>query len=264
MRENEAIQGQEAKKSVYDTDQFAQAQKSLLLHLEQCTLADADAKGKRFKWQADDIEKRSYTIKKDYARWFWALLALWQEMREKPMVLAAIDGRCGSGKTTLAKCVAEVFPCRVFHADDFYLPLKQRCAGWEKKPAANMDLDRLQKQVLEPASQGKEVVYIPYRCQMGDYGEAQAIPFAPLTLVEGSYSQHPELAQFYDLKLFLNCENSTQETRLRAREGQRFAMFASRWIPLEETYITQYSIAERANMCLDTTPFPAQKIPPKE
>lgn len=237
--------------------QLTSAEKALLTHLERCTASCMTAEDKLFKWQENGAE--GYIIKEEYARWFWALLAIWQKMQNQQMVLAAIDGRCGSGKTTLAKCVAEVFPCRVFHADDYYLPLGQRCKGWEKKPAANMDLERLQKQVLEPASQGKEITYIPYSCQKGAYGEPQKIPAAPLTLVEGSYAQHPALAQFYDLKLFLSCETSTQETRLRVREGNYFAMFATRWIPLEEGYIAQYGIAERANICLDTTLFPAQK-----
>ena len=42
---------------------------------------------------------------------------------ERP-VLAALDGRCGSGKTTLAAQLAERFPDSIIlHTDDFYLPL---------------------------------------------------------------------------------------------------------------------------------------------
>ena len=57
-----------------------------------------------------------------------------------PVVLA-LDGRCGSGKTTMAAALAEQFPDSiVLHTDDFYLPPADRVPGWEQTPCANMDL----------------------------------------------------------------------------------------------------------------------------
>ena len=38
---------------------------------------------------------------------------------EKEYVTVAIDGRCASGKTTLAKQISDRIPCNVFHTDDF-------------------------------------------------------------------------------------------------------------------------------------------------
>ena len=49
-----------------------------------------------------------------------------------PVVLA-LDGRCGSGKTTMAAALAEQFPDSiVLHTDDFYLPPADRVPGWEQ------------------------------------------------------------------------------------------------------------------------------------
>ena len=51
-----------------------------------------------------------------------------------PVVLA-LDGRCGSGKTTMAAALAEQFPDSiVLHTDDFYLPPADRVPGWEQTP----------------------------------------------------------------------------------------------------------------------------------
>ena len=36
-------------------------------------------------------------------------------------VIAAIDGRCGAGKSTLAAQLQAQLSCRVFHMDDFFL-----------------------------------------------------------------------------------------------------------------------------------------------
>ena len=43
------------------------------------------------------------------------------EKIDKPRILVAIDGRCGSGKTTLAAALQEMLQCPVVHMDDFFL-----------------------------------------------------------------------------------------------------------------------------------------------
>ena len=71
-------------------------------------------------------------------------------------ILIALDGRCGSGKTTLAAQLAQQFPQSItVHTDDFYLPPASRVANWEQIPCANMDLERLRTQVLTPARAGQ-------------------------------------------------------------------------------------------------------------
>ena len=62
------------------------------------------------------------------------LAAALAQQPTKPLVLA-LDGRCGSGKTTLANTLARQFPASItLHTDDFYLPPAQRIRGWEKTP----------------------------------------------------------------------------------------------------------------------------------
>ena len=76
-------------------------------------------------------------------------------LKENSRCIIGIDGRCAGGKTTLSNLLAGRFPARVFHMDDFYLPVEQRVAGWEKIPCANMDFGRMIKTVLQPAKKGK-------------------------------------------------------------------------------------------------------------
>ena len=170
-------------------------------------------------------------------------------------VLIALDGRCGSGQTTLAAQLAERFPgSAVFHTDDFYLPPADRVDGWEHIPCANMDLARLSREVLTPARDGDAVSYRAYSCQEGAYLPAKSIASKPLFLVEGSYSHHPLLAENYDLRVFVTCSQEEQARRLQAREGKRYPNFVQRWIPLEEGYFAQYHIETHADLVLDTTP----------
>ena len=154
----------------------------------------------------------------DFSTLTQKIAALLAAHPEQP-VLIALDGRCGSGKTTLAGQLAEQFPASiVFHTDA-----------------------------------GEPVFYRAYSCREGAYRPGQCIPAQPLSIVEGSYSHHPLLAGCYDLKVFVTCSPAEQTRRLQAREGERYPSFAARWIPLEEGYIKEYGIEEKADLVLDTT-----------
>ena len=109
------------------------------------------------------------------------LAAALAQQPTKPLVLA-LDGRCGSGKTTLANTLARQFPASItLHTDDFYLPPAQRIRGWEKTPCANMDLDRLRDEALRPAYEGQPVQYRAYSCREGAYLPARELAAQPLT-----------------------------------------------------------------------------------
>ena len=49
--------------------------------------------------------------------------------------LVGIDGRCGSGKTTLAAYLQEKLSAAVLHIDDFYLPFSLRSENVCNNPA---------------------------------------------------------------------------------------------------------------------------------
>ena len=116
------------------------------------------------------------------------LAAALAQQPTKPLVLA-LDGRCGSGKTTLANTLARQFPASItLHTDDFYLPPAQRIRGWEKTPCANMDLARLRDEALRLAYAGQTVAYRAYSCREGAYLPPVQLPAQPLVILEGSYS----------------------------------------------------------------------------
>ncbi len=85
----------------------------------------------------------------------------------KPLVLA-LDGRCGSGKTTLANTLARQFPASItLHTDYFNLPPAQRIRGWEKRPAPIWTLPACgTKRCAQPtrASRCSTVLFLPRGC----------------------------------------------------------------------------------------------------
>ncbi len=168
-------------------------------------------------------------------------------------LICAIDGRCGSGKTTFAKKLSKQFPdSLVIHTDDFYLPLSKRVPGWETIPCANMDLARLRDDTMSRAYTGHPVPYQPYSCRDGVYLPAQLFPARALVILEGSYSHHPMLTPYETIRVFLTCSQQTQARRLQLREGARFSAFATRWIPLEEAYFSRYKIEQTTDYIIHT------------
>lgn len=168
-------------------------------------------------------------------------------------ILISIDGMCGSGKTTLANSLREHFSFNLFHIDDFYLPMKQRKVGWEKEGGNNIDFSRFLNEVIIPTKAGESVVYRPYSCQEQKMNEAIPMKNTRLSIVEGSYSQHPLLAEYYDLKIFLYCTEEVQKDRLINRNKEKYINYVNTWIPMENQYFKQYNIKEQSDVQIDNS-----------
>ena len=198
-------------------------------------------------------------LRMDLARFLPVLLPLEKlardrARRERP-ALIAIDGRCGSGKTGFA-ALTGVLACSadVVHMDDFYLPWAKRAENWREVPAGNMDLERFREEVLLSAGKEEPSCYRPYDCP-GDRLLDPVELWEPLRIVEGTYSQHPGLAEYYDYKIFFTCGKEEQARRLRAREREYYPTFDRVWRALEERYFTACGTQAAADLVVDTTGF---------
>lgn len=162
-------------------------------------------------------------------------------LNEKEFVIIAIDGRCASGKTSLAKKIARATDCNVIHTDDFYLQDFQRTKERLSEPGGNLDRERLLSQVLEPLKSRREFSYRPFLCSSMSLGEKITVSPKPLTVIEGSYSCHPELKSNYDLTVFIDIDEETQKKRILSRNGKSgLTVFTEKWIPLEELYFSTF------------------------
>ena len=169
-------------------------------------------------------------------------------------VLAAIDGRCASGKSTLAQHLAERCGWSVIHMDDFFLRPEQRTPARYAAPGENVDHERFLSEVLLPLQQGTLRAYRRFDC--GSLRLTDPVPFRParVVLIEGSYSCHPALWEHYDLHVFLTVDPEEQLRRILARNGAAGAQaFRERWIPLEERYFSAFSVEERCEYVLELT-----------
>lgn len=193
---------------------------------------------------------------KDYVNYMVLLTALLPLARSGQGAILAIDGRCGSGKTGLAQLISELFPCNVFHMDDFFLPFPLRTPERLSTPGGNVDDQRMREEVLTPLTQGKTVTFRSFDCHTGGFRAPLEVPYRPLNIIEGSYAHHPALRDCYDLTVFLTCTQEEQRRRLLAREGaEGLEPFLTRWIPMEERYFETFHIEEDSDLSVDTTLF---------
>ena len=175
----------------------------------------------------------------------YALTLIRGETEGKHPLLVAIDGRCASGKTTLAGELSAVLGCPVVHMDDFFLRPEQRTPERLAEPGGNLDRERFLEEVLLPLTAGKRVSYRPFVCKTMSLGDPVEISPSSVVLIEGSYSCHPALRDFYHLRFFLSVDPAAQISRLLTREGaDRLKAFEEKWIPMEETYIRECGVTD--------------------
>lgn len=172
--------------------------------------------------------------------------------RNKPLMIA-VDGRCASGKTTLAEALKKETGCLVIHTDHFFLRPEQRTEERLNEAGGNIDYERLRAEVMLPLSRGKAFSYRKFDCGKMELSDEIAAEPDNIAVVEGSYSCHPEFWDFYDLRIFLTVEPEEQLRRILKRGGRESAeQFRSRWIPLEEKYFSHFKISERCGLVFQT------------
>lgn len=172
--------------------------------------------------------------------------------------LLAIDGRCAAGKTTLATNLSRKANAKVIHMDDFFLRPGQRTEERLKEPGGNVDYERFREEVMIPLYRGEAFSYRPYDCRTKRLLAPVFVEPGQAVIVEGSYSCHPALWDFYDLRIFLDVGREQQISRIEKRNGKEgVSVFRERWIPLEENYLAAYRIKERCDLCFClTSPIP--------
>ena len=171
-------------------------------------------------------------------------------LMQKNHVLIAIDGSCTAGKTTLATALAKAYDCNLFHMDDFFLRPEQRTPERFSEAGGNVDYERFYEEVLQPLKTGLPFSYRPFSCSTMTLSEPVTVTPKCLTIVEGTYSQHPYFQDPYDLKIFLTVSPELRRSRILERPAFLHEKFFDLWIPLEQTYFREFAIEEHADLTL--------------
>ncbi|MCI1580794.1 MAG: uridine kinase [Clostridium beijerinckii] len=175
-------------------------------------------------------------------------------LKDNEKLVIAIDGRCGGGKSSLGAMLAEEFECSLFHMDDFFLPPRMKTKERLAQPGGNVHYERFEEEILKSLKNDEPAVYRKYLCNKGELSQPIKVEPKNLTIVEGSYSLHPTLRDYYDYKIFITIDPKVQHERILKRNGEeKLQDFINKWIPLEEHYFTELDIENKCDIIFDTT-----------
>ncbi|NMC57315.1 MAG: hypothetical protein GYA50_08855 [Eubacteriaceae bacterium] len=190
-------------------------------------------------------------IKKEYAKYFDIFLIIDEKCKRDEFVYAAIDGRCASGKSTLAEMISGVYDCNIFHTDDFFLPSELRIKTRLEEAGGNIDYDRFENEVIKGLKSKKAFKYQIYDCSKSSLTTFINVEPKKINIIEGAYSMHPKFSDIYQLKIFLHVDKEEQSRRLLSRNGEEIhKRFIKEWIPMEEKYFKEFNIKEKCDLVL--------------
>lgn len=164
-------------------------------------------------------------------------------------IIVAIDGNSGSGKSALSFLLSKIYECNVFHMDDFFLRPEQKTPERLEETGGNVDYERFRTDVAEKLISGQNFTYRKFDCQTMTLTGPVSINPMKLNIVEGSYSMHPSLIEFYDLKIFLHIDKEEQSRRIMERNKMPlYRRFIEEWIPKENQYFEEFCIRDKSDL----------------
>lgn len=173
-------------------------------------------------------------------------------------ILVALDGRSGSGKSTIAKIIAARLGGIEIVADDFWAGGSDnewdRCSPQEKASMA-IDWKRLRSEALEPLLAGKHASWHPFDWKAGKGLASHSINCGPTSLIvlDGAYSARPELSDIIDLSVLVEVpDDSNRRARLENREGKEYMdNWHCRWDPAENYYFSKVRPKDSFDMVIE-------------
>ncbi|WP_413461378.1 AAA family ATPase [Curtobacterium sp. CT11-133] len=152
-------------------------------------------------------------------------------------LVVLVDGRSGTGKTTLGDSLAERLGAQVVHLDDVY-------PGWDGLRAA---AEAVVTDVL-----GERSGYRRWDWATSGPAEWAAVDPGRPIVVEGCGALSRSSAPLASLRVWLEADDDTRWERAIGRDGESFAREWDRWAAQEAAFIAAERPAELADVVLRT------------
>jgi uridine kinase len=182
-------------------------------------------------------------------------------------ILVALDGPSGSGKSSVARIVAEALDVTVVPGDDFFAAGITDAEWASRSPrdraADAVDWRRLRREALEPLLRGTAARWHGFDFHAGtrpDGSYARRTDFmecppAPVIVLDGAYSARPELADLIDLAVLVDAPAQIRHERLARREAASFLeAWHARWDSAEAYYFAHVRPASSFDLVVSTAP----------
>lgn len=168
--------------------------------------------------------------------------------KQKDKSIIAIEGRCGSGKSTLSELFKDKYT--IIHLDDFFISIKEKSKiNIQKYGNINYKLVYENLSIIRNALNQNiaKVTIKAFSCEKQEYYEKE-IKLKNKIILEGTYSSSLYFKEFIDKITFLSVSRETQTERIQKRELSN--RFFSEWIPLEESYFKENDIISNCDLII--------------
>lgn len=168
--------------------------------------------------------------------------------KQKDKSIIAIEGRCGSGKSTLSELFKDKYT--IIHLDDFFISIKEKSKiNIQKYGNINYKLVYENLSIIRNALNQNiaKVTIKAFSCEKQEYYEKE-IKLKNKVILEGTYSSSLYFKEFIDKITFLSVSKETQTERIQKRELSN--RFFSEWIPLEESYFKENDIISNCDLII--------------
>jgi uridine kinase len=174
-----------------------------------------------------------------------------QSMLHDP-ILIAVEGFGGAGKTTVAdKLRGLLDDAFVVSIDDFIIKERIADASWD---SGVFDRSRLEAQVLLPLSSGERARYQKLIWETEELSDPVEIPKVKYVIVEGISSYHPDIASYYDFKVWIDTPLKIAQQRGKMRDGaSENAEHWGIWANNDAIYKEKYHPEKEADFIFDNT-----------
>jgi uridine kinase len=165
-----------------------------------------------------------------------AAVARWRAAAPGPagVLVLAIDGHGGSGKSTVAAAVAGATRAALVHTDDFFRA-GQAPQGIRRPLESYYDWRRLRAQALEPLRARRQASFRRFDWDRGTGLDGLVtVDPAGLIVVEGVFSAAPQLADQVDRAVFVDTPEPERLRRLRGRIAPE--EWDDEWLLAEQAY----------------------------
>ncbi len=173
------------------------------------------------------------------------LLSVHSEPVRQGCHLIGVDGRSGTGKTTLAARLAQVLEpagVPVVHLDDIY-------PGWDGLAEG---IDMLVAGVLAPLCAGRDGRWRRWSWECDEPGGWAEMPWAATVVVEGAGAGARACRPYLASLLWLHTDEVTRYTRAITRDGTSFAAQWDRWAAQEAAYLVSDEPTAHADVLVRT------------
>ena len=169
------------------------------------------------------------------------LVAVRARARADRPALVGIDGPSVSGKTTLARGLADLAGAPLVEVDEFWT--------WGDDPRW---WDHLVDEVLRPLAAGRDATYRPRDwTSNGLEGRWAHVPAAPVVVVEGVTCTRRAVADLYACRIWVDAPEAARLHRGLERDGDQHRKTWLHWLELESRHFAEDGTAARADLRVD-------------